>query len=114
MCLEAPLSSERGRAAQGVAIILLACFAVAVVFAWLGVYEGAADQIPTIQYGILVPIAVGAALIWRSETVSRIIDAVPQPWLIGVQVLRGLGTIFGALCGRTTFLVPWFIVLHIA
>ena len=53
-----------------------------------------ASAIPTIQYGIALPILIGSLLIWRSETVARIIDAVPQQWLVGVQLYRALGVIF--------------------
>ena len=35
-----------------------------------------------------------ALLIWRSPLVGRIIDAVPQQWLVSVQVYRALGVIF--------------------
>jgi len=79
---------------QAAAIVLAGWFAVAMILAWLGVYEGASDRMPTIQYGILIPIAIGAALIWRSETAWRVMDTIPQTWLVGVQVLRGLGAVF--------------------
>ena len=59
-----------------------------------GVYHVAADGIPTIQYGIFIPIAIGLLLLWRSALASRILDAVPQPWLVGVQLYRALGIIF--------------------
>ena len=49
---------------------------------------------PRIQYGLIPPILIGAWLIWRSEAMARIIDAIPQPWLIGIQLYRALGVIF--------------------
>jgi hypothetical protein len=85
---------ERVPVTQATAFILIGWFAAAIALAWVGVYEGASDRLPTIQFGILIPIAIGAVLIWRSETVSRIMDAIPQHWLVGVQVLRGLGAVF--------------------
>jgi hypothetical protein len=33
-------------------------------------------------------------LIWRSPVTGRIIDAVPQPWIVAVQLYRALGVIF--------------------
>src|SRR5262249_14146508 len=60
----------------------------------MGVYHVTSGDIPTIQYGILLPILIGAVLIWRSETAKRVIAAVPQPWLVGVQLYRALGAIF--------------------
>src|SRR5262249_18597066 len=67
---------------------------VSVALAALGVYDVNSTQVPTIQYGILLPIVVGALLIWRSETAKRIIAAMPQPWIVGVQLYRALGVIF--------------------
>ena len=51
---------------------------------WLGRCQSG-DR-PTIQYGILLPILIGALMIWRSETTKRVIAAVPQQWLVGVVV----------------------------
>jgi len=85
---------ERTAAVRNAAIVLIAWFALACVLAWLGAYRGVAERTPTIQFGLLVPILIGAWLIWRSPAVSRLIDAVPQSWLIGVQLYRALGAIF--------------------
>jgi hypothetical protein len=60
----------------------------------MGVYHVNASDVPTIQYGILLPILIGALMIWRSETTKRIIAAVPQQWLVSVQLYRALGVIF--------------------
>jgi hypothetical protein len=76
------------------AAILLGWLAAAITLAAKGVYHIGASDLPTIQYGILLPILVGALLIWRSETTERIIAAVPQQWLVGVQLYRALGVIF--------------------
>jgi hypothetical protein len=46
-----------------------------------------------------VPIVIGGLLIWRSSIVARVLDAVPQQWLIGVQFYRALGIIFLILYG---------------
>jgi hypothetical protein len=40
------------------------------------------------------PDLIGAWLIWRSPAVSRLIDIVPQPWIIAVQFYRVLGGTF--------------------
>src|SRR6516164_2247049 len=76
------------------AAILVGWFLLAVALALKGVYQVAPDGIPTIQYGIFVPILIGAWMIWRSPATLRIIDAVPQPWMVGVQLYRALGVIF--------------------
>ncbi|MGH6824813.1 hypothetical protein [Methyloceanibacter sp.] len=76
------------------AVILIGWLAAAVTFGAMGVYQVNTGDIPTIQYGILLPILIGGLLIWRSETTRRIIAAVPQQWIVGVQLYRALGVIF--------------------
>ena len=91
------------------AVILLGWLAVAIALGAMGVYHVNASGIPTIQYGILLPILIGALMIWRSETAKRIIDAVPQSWLVGVQLYRALGVIFLILyaTGKLPSLFAW-------
>jgi hypothetical protein len=48
----------------------------------------------TIQYGIVLPVLIGGFLIWRSPAVSRLMQAVPQQWVVTVQLYRVLGVIF--------------------
>ena len=57
-------------------------------------FRGATDRIPTIEFGIFVPIIVGLVWLWRSESAARLLDAVPQSWVVGVQFYRVLGVIF--------------------
>ena len=85
---------DRTAAFRWSAAVLIGWFLLAVALALAGAYEAGAERIPTIQYGIAIPILIGAWLIWRSPTVSRIIDIVPQPWIVGVQLYRALGVIF--------------------
>src|SRR5580704_7135258 len=73
------------------AITVIGWFLLAIALASADAYRGTADRIPTIQYGILVPVLIGGLLIWRSPRPARIIDAVPQHWLIGVQLYRAFG-----------------------
>src|SRR6266404_8822976 len=84
---------ERKPAIQMTAAALIAWFAVAVFLASSEAYRGLPDRLPTIQFGLLVPILVGAILIWRSPLVSRLIDAVPQHWIVAVEFYRVLGVI---------------------
>ena len=76
------------------AVILVGWFLLALVLGLADAYKAAPDRTPTIQYGIFIPFLIGAWLIWRSPAVGRIIDAVPQPWIVGVQLYRALGVIF--------------------
>jgi len=87
-------AAERAAVVRAAAVVLIGWFLLSLALAWLGAYEGAPDRLPTIPFGIFVPIAIGALLIWRSQTVGRIIDAVPQHWLIGMHVTRVLGATF--------------------
>ena len=85
---------ERIRTVRSAAIILIGWLAAAIALGAAGAFHTTANDIPTIQYGILVPVLIGALLLWRSPLVARIIDAVPQHWLVGVQLYRALGIIF--------------------
>lgn len=81
------------------AAVLIGWFGIAFALGFLEVYRAVSDRIPTIAYGILVPIVIGGLLIVRSSTMARVLDAVPQHWLIGVQLYRALGAIFLVLYG---------------
>jgi hypothetical protein len=90
-------------------VTVIGWFLLATALASADVYRAAADRIPTIQYGIFVPIVIGGLLIWRSPRLARIIDAVPQHLLIGVQLYRALGVIFLILyaTGKLPGLFAW-------
>jgi hypothetical protein len=85
---------DRAVAFGSASIVLIGWFLLALTLGLAGTYRAAPDAIPTIQYGIFIPILIGAWLIWRSPAVGRIIDVVPQPWIVGVQLYRALGVIF--------------------
>jgi hypothetical protein len=85
---------SRMRAVGTIAAILIGWFALAVVMSRMGIYRAAAERAPTIQYGIVIPFAIGLALLWRWRTLWRVIDAIPQHWLVGIQVFRVLGGVF--------------------
>ena len=92
-------ADDQRRVVRMAALVLIGWLGIAFVLGVSGVYRGASDQIPTIQYGILVPILIGSMLIVRSSSMARVIEAVPQQWLIGVQLYRALGIIFLILYG---------------
>ncbi len=101
--------ADRTRVFRLSAAILIGWLALSIALAARGAYHVDATGIPTVQYGILLPILIGSVLIWRSATVARIIHAVPQPWLIGVQLYRALGAIFLILyaTGKLPGLFAW-------
>jgi hypothetical protein len=90
---------DRAVTSSAATITVIGWFLLALALASADAYRGTADRIPSIQYGILVPILIGGLLIWRSPRLARIIDAVPQQWLIGVQLYRVIGAIFLILYG---------------
>jgi hypothetical protein len=94
---------------RAAAIIVIGWFLLAITLASIDAYRADAVRIPTIQYGILVPVSIGGYLIWRSPRLARIIDAVPQHWLIAIQLYRALGAIFLILyaTGKLPGLFAW-------
>jgi hypothetical protein len=100
---------ERRQAVTGVAVVLVAWFFVTLTLTWLGFYRGALSRTPTIQYGVLIPIIAGFVIFRGSRMLRRVIEAVPQEWIVGVQVYRALGAIFLVLyaAGRMPGLFAW-------
>jgi hypothetical protein len=92
-------ANERVATVGAAAVTVIGWFFLALALASADAYRAGAERIPTIQYGILVPILIGGLLIWRSSRLVRIIDAVPQHWLIAIQLYRALGVIFLILYG---------------
>ena len=86
--------TERTRTVGAAALILLLWLAGGVVLGALGAFHATSSDIPTLQYGVFLPVLIGAVLIWRSPVVKRVIDAVPQQWIVSVQLYRALGVIF--------------------
>jgi hypothetical protein len=90
----------------------------AVLIGWLAVaqYLGAANAyfattdtagagVPTVLFGLLIPLAVAAIALWRSESIARLVSAIPLHWLVAAQVYRVGGGMFLVLWadGR----LPW-------
>jgi hypothetical protein len=89
----------------------------AVLLGWEAVaqYLGAANTylatienppaVPTILFGLLIPLAVAAIALWQSESVAGLVSAIPLHWLVAAQVYRVAGGIFLVLWadGR----MPW-------
>jgi hypothetical protein len=86
--------SERVVTLRWATILLPLWFAVALALSAAEVFHGAAGRLPTIQFGIFIPVAIGLVWLWLSPTAMRLLDAVPQSWLVGIQFYRVLGLIF--------------------
>ena len=54
----------------------------------------AGNDLPRIQYPLLLPIIAGLWWILSSPRLRAVATAVPQSWLVGVQIYRALGAIF--------------------
>jgi hypothetical protein len=92
--IKSPPDAQRIATLRTAAVVLSLWFIVALALSSAEVFRGGADRAPTIEFGIFVPVAVGLVWLWRSETAMRLLDAIPQSWLIGVQFYRALGVIF--------------------
>jgi hypothetical protein len=74
--------------------LFLAWLAAALILSWAGFYEAGAFRLPTLQYGLLIPIAAGVVLFRRWATLRNTIRSIPQSWLVGIQTYRALGLTF--------------------
>jgi hypothetical protein len=89
----------------------------AVLLGWEAVaqYLGAANTylatienppaVPTILFGLLIPLAVAAIALWQSESVAGLVSAIPLHWLVAAQVYRVAGGIFLVLWANGR--MPW-------
>jgi hypothetical protein len=102
-------ADDQSRVVRLSGFVLIGWLAIAFALGVSGVYRGASDQMPRIQYGMLVPILIGSLLIMRSSTVARVLEAVPQQWLVGIQSYRALGIMFLILyaAGQMPGLFAW-------
>ena len=66
-------AADRTRTLRVSAVILLGWLAAAITLSAMGIYHVTSGDRPTIQYGILLPILIGALMIWRSEAAKRVI-----------------------------------------
>ena len=95
-------AADRTRTLRVSAVILMGWLAIAITLSAMGIYHVTSGDRPTIQYGILLPILMGALMIWRWEAAKRVLHAVPRQWLVGVQFFRALGAIFLILSATET------------
>jgi hypothetical protein len=86
--------SQRVATLRAAIVLVPLWFVVALALSSAKVFRATADGTPTIEFGIFVPIVIGLAWLWRSTTAMRLLDAIPQSWLIGIQFYRALGLIF--------------------
>ena len=100
---------DRDRAFWSLTSVLFGWFAVALVTAILGAYHANSLKTPTIQYALLTPIVLGVVLFWRWGLLRRVLEIIPNEWLVGVQLYRVLGGVFLVL--YATEYIPGFFAL---
>jgi hypothetical protein len=63
------------------------------------------DAVPTVLFGLLIPLTVAAFGVRLSQRISSLVSAIPLPWVVASQVYRIGGGIFLVLWadGR----LPW-------
>jgi hypothetical protein len=87
----------------------------AVLIGWLAVaqYLGAANTyfastetaVPLVLLGLLIPLTVAAIALWQSDSIARLVSAIPLHWLVAAQVYRVAGGIFLVLWANGR--LPW-------
>ncbi len=102
-----PASAKSRYVTAGVlSAALIGWVAVAQYLGAANTYFAAADTaVPTVLFGLLIPLAVASIALWRSESIARLVSAIPLHWLVAAQVYRVAGGIFLVLWadGR----LPW-------
>ena len=102
-----PASAKSRYTTAGVlSVVLIGWLAVAQYLGAANTYFAAADTaVPTVLFGLLIPLAVAAIALWQSESIARLVSAIPLHWLVAAQVYRVGGGVFLVLWadGR----LPW-------
>jgi len=86
--------TDRTKLLWGVSSVLVGWFALGVVTSIAGFYRPASGKAPTIQYGLLIPIAIGLLLFRGWPLLRRAFADISNDWLVAVQLYRVLGVIF--------------------
>jgi hypothetical protein len=105
MHMKAPAQS-RYTIAGVLSVALIAWLAVAQHLGSANTYFATTEtSVPKVLLGLLIPLAVAAIGLWQSESIARLVSAIPLPWLVAAQVYRVAGGIFLVLWadGR----LPW-------
>jgi hypothetical protein len=101
-------AKSRYATAGALSAVLIGWQALAQYFGSANTYLATVENppaVPTILFGLLIPLAVATIGLWQSESVARLVSAIPLHWLVAAQVYRVGGGIFLALWadGR----LPW-------
>jgi hypothetical protein len=84
-----------------IALVFTAWLGLAWWLAVAGVFRtGQRSGVPALPIAIFLPLLVGLPILLRSKRVGALLDAMPTPWLVGLQVYRVFGGIFLVAWGR--------------
>jgi hypothetical protein len=87
-------ASERRSTWLAIAVPLTIWHGVAWAIVARGLLLPGVTSIPVLPIMIVVPTAVVITLLWRSERIGTLLDAMPANWLIGLQAYRVIGGVF--------------------
>jgi hypothetical protein len=87
-------SRDRSRAFWIGSALLIGWFLAALALSWSGFYRQSRTGLPAVPLGLLVPIAAGVLLFRTWPLFRRIVDALPQRWIVSIQAYRIEGMIF--------------------
>jgi hypothetical protein len=84
---------DRSKAVWTTVALLAVLYIAADIPARLGLYHKP-SEVPLIQFGVLSPIALVLLLFFFWRPFRRTVEAIPQQWLVGIQLYRALGVVF--------------------
>jgi len=91
---------DRRRVFWTISTLLLAWLFSALALSRSGFFQASAANVPTIPLGLLIPIAAGVILFRRWQLFRRVIDGIPQSWIVIIQVYRVEGLVFLTLLAK--------------
>ncbi len=103
--MDAPARS-RYTTAGALSVGLIAWLAVAQYLGSANAYFATTETaVPTVVFGLLIPLIASAIGLWRSASIARLVSAIPLHWIVAAQIYRVGGGIFLVLWadGR----LPW-------
>jgi len=73
------------------------------------VFRPGVVPLPLLPMAIFLPVIVGVPILLRSKRMGQVLDAMPETWLVALQLYRVLGSVF--LIGWARNLVPGIFAL---
>ena len=67
-------------------------------------FRPGASPVPLLPFAIFLPVIIGAPILLGSKRMGKVLDAMPETWLIALQLYRIFGSVF--LVGWARNLIP--------